>query len=67
MSTADPDHHDEAARLDAICYVLLRSNTIRYDDHGWQSIVLIVDKFWTVQNFSTLNTITTISLKVCYG
>ncbi len=64
LSKIDPDHHDLEARLDAICHALLRCNTIWYDDPDWQLIVLIVEKFWTVQKFSTINTIATTDLKI---
>ena len=34
------------------------------DDHDWQLIVLIVEIFWTVQNYSTINKIATTDLKI---
>ena len=34
------------------------------DDHDWQVIVLIVEFFWTVQNYSTINKIATTDLKI---
>ena len=34
------------------------------DDHDWQLIVMIVEFFWTVQNYSTINKIATTDLKI---
>ena len=34
------------------------------DDHDWQLIVLIVENFWTVQNYSMINKIATTDLKI---
>ena len=61
LSKIDPDHHDLEARLDAICYDAIRSDTMI---SIWQLIVLIVEKFWTVQKVSTINTIATTDLKI---
>ena len=60
LSKVDPDHHDLEARLDAICRTLLGSDA----DHDWQLIVMIVEFFWTVQNYSTINKIATTDLKI---
>ena len=61
LSKIDPDHHDQEARLDVICYDAIRSDTMI---PIWQLIVLIVEKFWTVQKISTINTTATADLKI---